>query len=96
MGAAFGAVFPLVSTLLDVGLSGAPLSLDAILRAQASQPLLWIIDAAPIVLGLFGARLGQTHLELDALRRREHEQRLESEIERFFTALSVSHGRSGR
>ncbi len=85
LGAAFGAVFPLVSTLLQVGLSGAPLSIAAFLQAQATDPLLWIIDAAPLVLGLFGARLGQTQVELEELQRRAHEARLASEIERFFT-----------
>ena len=85
LGSAVGVVFPVVATVLDLGLSGIPLSLRAFVQAQASEPLLWIIDAAPVVLGLFGARLGQTQLELDALQRGEHEQRLASEIERFFT-----------
>ncbi|MGD8602577.1 MAG: ATP-binding protein, partial [Gemmatimonadota bacterium] len=84
-GFAFGAVFALVSTLLDMGLSGAPFSLAGFFHAQATQPLLWIIDAAPFVLGLFGLRIGQTQLEVQALQERAQERRLASEIERFFT-----------
>jgi len=84
-GTAFGAVFPVVSTLLDMGLRGIPFSAGAFLEAQATQPLLWIIDAAPLVLGLFAARLGRTQMEMGELERSAHERRLASEIDRFFT-----------
>jgi PAS domain S-box-containing protein len=84
-GAAFGAVFPLASTLLDLGLQGVPLSIGAFFEAQATQPLLWIIDGAPIVFGLFAARLGRTQLEIEELQRSTHEARLGAEIDRFFT-----------
>jgi len=84
-GAAFGAVFPLVSTLLEVGLRGAGFSIGAFLEAQAGDPLLWIIDCAPLVLGLVAARMGQTQQELEALQKTALEQRLGAEIDRFFT-----------
>jgi two-component system, sensor histidine kinase and response regulator len=84
-GAGFGAVFPFVATLLDMGLRDLGFTLGAFLHAQATQPLLWIIDFAPVVLGLFAARLGETHGELGALQREALERRLSAEIDRFFT-----------
>jgi len=84
-GAAFGAVFPLVATLVSMGLQGLGFSPGAFLRAQAAEPLLWIIDSAPLVLGLFAALLGQTHEELAALQQEAHDRRLGIEIDRFFT-----------
>jgi PAS domain S-box-containing protein len=84
-GGAFGVAFVVVATLLELQLAGGSLTLDGFLAAQASQPLLWLVDAAPIVLGLFAGRLGRTQMELDALQRAALERRLESEIDRFFT-----------
>ncbi|MEQ1855235.1 MAG: response regulator [Longimicrobiales bacterium] len=84
-GAAFGAVFPVVATLLAVGLGDSGFSVGAFLEAQARQPLLWIIDFAPLVLGLFAARLGQTQHEVEELQRGDLERRLGAQIDRFFT-----------
>jgi two-component system sensor histidine kinase/response regulator len=84
-GAAFGAVFPFVATLLAVGLGGSGISVVAFIQAQATEPLLWIIDFAPLVLGLIGARLGETHREIEALQAADLERRLGAQIDRFFT-----------
>jgi PAS domain S-box-containing protein len=84
-GAAFGAVFPFVATLLDMGLRGLTFSAGSFFEAQARQPLLWIMDFAPLVLGLFAARLGQSQQDVAALEREAHERRLGAEIDRFFT-----------
>ena len=84
-GAAFGAVFPVVATLLAVGMRGEGFSVAAFLSAQADQPLLWVIDFAPVVLGLFAARLGRSQREVEELQRATHERRLGTEIDRFFT-----------
>ena len=84
-GAAFGAVFPFVATLLSMGLQGLAMSPAGFLRAQAGQPLLWIVDFAPLVLGLFAAKLGQTQQELEELQRDAEERRAGVEIDRFFT-----------
>src|SRR5690606_10691136 len=83
-GAGFGLVFPLVATLLEMGLAGVPLSLGGFFSAQASQPLLWIIDFSPLVLGLFALRLGRSQAEVETLQRDRAEQRLDAEIDRFF------------
>jgi two-component system, sensor histidine kinase and response regulator len=84
-GAGFGAVFPFVATLLDVGLRDLGFSLGAFVQAQATQPLLWIIDFTPVVLGLFAARLGESQGEVEELQRHALEHRLGVEIDRFFT-----------
>src|SRR5688572_22780744 len=84
-GAAFGLVFCLVATLLEMGLLDLPLSLAGFLTAQANQPLLWIMDFTPLVLGLFAARLGTSQAEVETLQRDHMERRLGAEIDRFFT-----------
>jgi PAS domain S-box-containing protein len=84
-GAGFGLVFPFVATLLDLGLRDLGFSLGAFVEAQATQPLLWIIDFTPVVLGLFASRLGESQSELEELQRQALERRLGIEIDRFFT-----------
>jgi PAS domain S-box-containing protein len=71
--------------LLDVGLRDLGFSVGGFLESQATQPLLWIIDFAPVVLGLFAGMLGQSQTELEELQRGEHERRLGAEIDRFFS-----------
>ena len=58
-GAAVGAILPVVATLLEVALRGLGFSLGAVIEAQASQPLLWILDGAPLVLGAYGALIAR-------------------------------------
>jgi len=84
-GAGFGTVFPFVATLLDVGLRDLGFSLGGFAAAQATQPLLWIIDFTPVVLGLFAARLGESQSEVEELQQQALERRLGVEIDRFFT-----------
>ncbi|HSH76063.1 MAG TPA: histidine kinase dimerization/phospho-acceptor domain-containing protein, partial [Longimicrobiales bacterium] len=84
-GAAFGFIFPLAGTLLDMGLRDLGLSIGGFLESQGTQPLLWIIDFTPIVIGIFAAMVGQRQTEVEQLQRREHERRLGAEIDRFFT-----------
>jgi PAS domain S-box-containing protein len=83
-GAAFGLAFPLVATLLAMGLGDLPLSLGSFFAAQASEPLLWIIDSTPLVLGLFAARLGESQAAVEALQHDRMERRLDTEVDRFF------------
>jgi len=57
-GALFGAAFPIISSLLKAYLLESDLSfLQSIIFIQINDPLMWIIDSAPIWLGLF-ARFG--------------------------------------
>ena len=57
-GAAFGATFPVVATLVDVAWRSLPVTLESVVLAQSTQPLLWIIDSAPLFLGVFAAFAG--------------------------------------
>lgn len=64
-GGLFGALFPLVATLVDIWARGLPLHPFSAFYVQLSQPLHWIIDAAPLVLGVAG---GLMAIGQDALR----------------------------
>ncbi len=59
--ALLGVGFIVGGTVLASVLSSNGLSWSAMASAQASEPLLWIIDSAPLVLGLAGWRLGISH-----------------------------------
>lgn len=74
MGAVFGLFFPVCGTLLLVTLSHLPLTFQNILSSQRNEPLLWIIDSAPLVLGLAFAAIGsqqdrlkKVNLELETI-----------------------------
>jgi len=55
MGVGFGFVFPILGTIFQIILSRLPFNLSSIFLVQQSQPLLWIIDSTPLVLGaVFG------------------------------------------
>lgn len=79
-GALFGLLFPMIATSIRILESGRTFRLSSIVTAQAADPLLWIIDTAPIFLGLFAAIAGRRQ---DALERtnqtlRSREQELEA------------------
>ncbi len=57
-GVLFGCIFPLVGTLVAVGQTSVALNLTTLFQAHLTNPLLWIIDAAPFILGLLGYWLG--------------------------------------
>lgn len=74
-GALFGACFLLFGTLLAAWLSHGGIGLRELIAAQRDSPLLWIIDSAPLWLGLF-ARFGGMQVDrLTAI----HERLLRSE-----------------
>ncbi len=58
-GVFFGFCFPIMSTLFDILMQGMSVSLDSIVRVQAAQPLHWVIDSAPVFLGLFASFAGK-------------------------------------
>ena len=71
-GVLFGFCFPILSTLAEMLLKGFPLTPAGIWQAQSTEPLLWIIDSAPLILGMFGYlagarrdQIGQFAAELD-------------------------------
>ena len=58
VGILFGMCFPVFATLLDLAVRNLPLTSAGIMQAQATQPLHWIIDSAPLFLGLFAYLAG--------------------------------------
>ncbi len=64
-GAAFGLLFPIAGTLAGAFEAFGTLTLSSLVEAQATNRLLWIINSAPLCLGLFARQAG---LHLDRLR----------------------------
>ena len=58
-GALFGACFPLIATLIDIAFENLPLNLASVIRVQTTEPLHWIIDMAPVILGAAGLLIGK-------------------------------------
>lgn len=56
LGILFGCIFPVVAMFVNLHLQDIPFSLHNLIISQTQQPLLWIIDTAPIIIG-FLARL---------------------------------------
>jgi hypothetical protein len=52
LGVGFGLLFPAIGTFFQILIDGLPLSFSSVFVAQQAQPLLWIIDCAPLVLGV--------------------------------------------
>jgi len=67
LGFAFGCAFPLVATVMDLWVQALPITLAGMLDAQASQPLHWIIDMAPVVLGIAFGLVGWRQREIQSL-----------------------------
>ena len=61
IGVVFGFLFPVISTIMEVLLSQLPLNFSNVLLVQSINPLLWVIDTAPVFLGLFAAYAGRQH-----------------------------------
>ena len=87
VGAVFGCFFPLIATAMELWRQDIELNLVGALQMQWGEPLLWIIDTAPLVLGLFAyfARNGKVKLSeqartltLRAEELRQSEARLQS------------------
>lgn len=54
-GALFGLSFPILGTLLDASVQFGSISWDNLMKSQSNSHLLWIIDTAPLFLGLFAS-----------------------------------------
>jgi GAF domain-containing protein len=60
IGVFFGAVFPFVAAIIQARyVEHIPVTFSNLLTIQTEQPLLWIIDSAPIFLGLFAFFIGR-------------------------------------
>jgi signal transduction histidine kinase/CheY-like chemotaxis protein len=73
-GALFGLAFPIIGTLIQSYVLFQDFQLDHLLQAQKSSPLLWIIDTAPLFLGLF-ASFGGRQMDIVKLKNTELEEK---------------------
>ena len=71
-GICFGALFPLIATILDIILRQSPINWNSIVMVQSSQPLHWIIDSAPLFLGIFGGLVGMRQQKIIGLNKHRH------------------------
>ena len=63
-GIGFGFCFPIFATLLDLYLSDFSVSIDGAIAVQRAQPLHWIINTAPLFLGLAFRVAGKRHQQM--------------------------------
>jgi len=54
-----GLSFPLFATIFDMLYRGLPLTLSGFWQSQATQPILWMVDTSPLVIGAFSCFLGR-------------------------------------
>ncbi|MDX1521397.1 MAG: GAF domain-containing protein, partial [Anaerolineae bacterium] len=66
IGACFGLLFPIMGMIILLILQAMPFTLSSLIELQRTEPLLWIIDTAPLFLGLFAMVAG---IREDNLRR---------------------------
>jgi GAF domain-containing protein len=62
-GVLFGFLFPLLATIWGVYALALPFNMASIMIVQNSNPLYWMIDSAPIFLGLFALYGGIRHAQ---------------------------------
>ena len=63
-GALFGCMFPIIATMFDAFMRDLGFGMAGFIEAQKTQPLLWIIDTAPVFLGLFACLAGVKQKEV--------------------------------
>ena len=80
-GTLFGILLPVIATQARLALSALPLTLSNILEAQRADPVLWVMDLAPLVLGGVAAFAGsqQDALEKINAELKAREQELQTE-----------------
>ena len=66
-GIVFGFLFPVAGTLLEVQLLDIPFSWSSFIFAQKGQQILWIVDLAPLVLGIVFSLIGKREHELQCI-----------------------------
>jgi GAF domain-containing protein len=59
LGALFGLSFPIFASVISIISQNLTVNLQTLFRIQAGNPLLWVIDTAPLFLGLFAAIAGR-------------------------------------
>jgi GAF domain-containing protein len=79
-GATVGFLFPVIATFIKMAISQLPFGLSNAISLHRNDPLLWIIDTAPLVLAVFAAVAGHRQDAFqalnDELRVREEQMRV--------------------
>jgi methyl-accepting chemotaxis protein len=88
-GAAFGLAFPLIGTVIEAFTRGYGLDPSGFLQAQASSPLLWIVDTAPFFLGVLASLAGRAQDQLLVLDDARREGYLKTASELFTAAQAL-------
>jgi GAF domain-containing protein len=57
-GGVFGLLFPLAATLVEISTRELPVGIESAVNVQRTNPALWIVDRAPLILSLFAAIVG--------------------------------------
>ncbi len=70
-GIGFGFLFPIAAWLIELVHDNLPLELANVWRLHLTNPTIWIVDTAPVVLGIFARQLGLQKQAEQALRERE-------------------------
>lgn len=87
-GAVFGIAFPLIGTMIEAVYRGYGLGVGGFMRAQSS-PLLWIIDTAPLFLGVFASLAGRRQDQIIAIETARRDGFLRTASELFSAAQSL-------
>jgi methyl-accepting chemotaxis protein len=89
MGAAFGVLLPVFGTVVEAVSRGYGLGVAGLARAQASSPLLWILDTAPLFLGVFASMAGRSQDQVLALEGARRDGYLKTAAELFASAQAL-------
>jgi methyl-accepting chemotaxis protein len=87
-GALFGIAFPLIGTMIEAAYRGYGLGVGGLMRAQSS-PLLWIIDTAPLFLGVFASLAGRRQDQIIAIEAARRDGFLRTASELFSAAQAL-------
>ena len=92
-GASFGIFFPLMANFIQLLVLDLPFSLQGIIAAQITTPLIWIINTAPIFLGIFARQAGKRQDQISDMNQDLHEnirehQRMVVQLERMQSDLA--------
>ncbi len=88
-GAVLGCFFPIIGTVVEAFSRLGSLAPAALLHAQASSPLLWIIDTAPLFLGAVASLAGRHQDQIAALETGRRDAFVRTAQELFTAAQSL-------
>lgn len=67
LGFLFGLMFPIFSTLFQCYIDNKELTFNLLLKTQIKNPLIWVIDLAPIILGIVASIGGSRYDQLNKI-----------------------------